>query len=400
MRILDINNSYSPTGGGIRIYHEHKLEYFASRGHEVVLAAPGPSPGIERRGGAVIHWLPSLPLFRSGYRLAVRRDLLSPLIDSLRPDIVEIGSPYVMPALARAALEGTGIPAVGFFHTDYPECYLRPSVTKLLGRSAGEASAAWGWRRVRRTYSWMAAILGASPSILGRLHRAGLGRLLLTPLGVDPEVFSPDRRSDALRSRLGAGEGRRLVLFQARLHPEKGLLRLMEAYPLFRDPSRIVLAIGGRGPWEWRLKDFLREYPEVVRLPYLRDRMEVAEALASADLYLSLGEAETFGLAALEALSSGTPVLLPDASAAADMAREFGIDSFAPRGPSALAAAVERALGTIGPETSSRLRNRVLQGWDWDSCFARIERAYREVLRIASAGAPGDSAPAGGWWEP
>lgn len=400
MRILDFNNSYSPTGGGIRVYHEHKLDYFASRGHEIALAAPGRSPGVERRGQATIYWLESLPMLGSGYRISVRRELLAPVIDSFRPDIVEIGSPYLMPDFAREVLGASGIPVVGFFHTEYPECYVRPAVSKLLGRAAGERAAAWAWRRVIRTYSWMSAVFGASRSVLGGLHRAGLRRLLLTPLGVDTELFSPAARSEELRRSLGVTDGRKLVLYLARLHPEKGLTRLMEAYPFFRDPSGIVLVIGGRGPWEWKVKEFIREFPEVRRVPYMQGRTEVAGLLASADVYLSLGEAETFGLAALEAISSGTVTVLPDSSAAADMARDFGLRPYPLHDPQALAGAVRGALGTAGPESSAMLRSRVLKGYDWDSSFAGIERGYDMLIRAAASGTLEGAAPDGGWWEP
>jgi alpha-1,6-mannosyltransferase len=400
MRILDFNNSYSPTGGGIRIYHEHKLEYFASRGHEIALAAPGASPGVEHRGKATMYWLESLPMLRSGYRISVRRELLAPVMESFRPDIVEIGSPYLMPDFAREAIGSSGVPTVGFFHTDYAECYVRPGVSKLLGRGAGDRAAAWAWRRVERTFSWMSAIFGASRSVLGRLHEAGLRRLLLTPLGVDTELFSPAGRSEEIRRSLGVTGRRKLVLFLARLHPEKGLSRLMEAYPLFRDPSRIVLAIGGRGPWEWKVKEFIREFPEVRRVPYMHGRTEVAGLLASADVYLSLGEAETFGLAALEAISSGTVTLLPDASAAGDMARDFDLQPYPLSNPAALAGAVDQALGTVGPDRSAGLRSRVLNGYGWDSSFARIERGYDMLIRAAASGNPESASPEGGWWVP
>jgi len=400
MRILDVNNSYSPSGGGIRTYHEQKLAWFASRGHEIALAAPGPHPGTETRGSATIHWLESLPMLGSGYRICLRGEPVADLIDSLRPDIVEIGSPYVMPGIVGEALEGSGSRAVGYFHTDFAECYVRPGVSRLLGRRAGDLAAAWAWRRVERTYSWMHAVLGASPSILSRLHAAGLRRLLHAPLGVDTALFSPAARSEAVRRSLGAGDGRTLLLYLARLHPEKGLARLMDAYPLFRDPTRIVLAVGGRGPWKRRLDRFVREYPEVRRIPYAAGRTDVAALLASADVYLSLGEAETFGLAALEALSCGTATVLPGSSGAADMAAGFGLVPYEPGSPDALAKAVVAALREAGPAVSERLRRRVLGGMDWESSFARIERCYRMLIEAPDPRRGGWEPPEGGWWRP
>jgi len=399
MRLLDFNNSYSPTGGGIRVYHHRKMEYYASGEHEAALAVPGASPGRESDGSALIYRLTSVPLFRSGYRLTLQSGPLLDVVNDFRPDLVEIGSPYIAPRLARSVL-GEGTPSVGFFHTNYPESYVGPAARRLLGEGAACRLTELAWRHVTRTYSRMTAVFAASRSVLSALHRVGLRRLFLTPMGVDTDLFNPRRRSEEFRRDLGITDGRQLVLYLARLHWEKGLDLLMEAYPGFRDPSRVVLAVGGRGPLDSTLAGFIRRYPEVRRLPYIPHGQGVAEAMASADVFLSLGGTETFGLAGLEAMASGTVTVFPDSYSGGEMARDSGVlPPFAPGSPDSLCEVVKQALDLSGQVTPS-LREFALDRGSWQRSFQWMEACCRQVIRAGNAGDMKGLEPPGKWWEP
>ncbi|MEY1660507.1 hypothetical protein AB7669_31415, partial [Pseudomonas aeruginosa] len=71
MRIVDVNEIYSPTGGGVRTYIDRKIEVLASMGHELIVLAPGREDRIEERpGGGAIHYIkaPGMP-FDSNYGL-------------------------------------------------------------------------------------------------------------------------------------------------------------------------------------------------------------------------------------------------------------------------------------------------------------------------------------------
>lgn len=401
MRILDVNNSYSPVGGGIRIYEHRKMEYFSASGeHSFALAAPFADPGKERRGLATIYRCDSLPLLDSGYRMTFSSGPVLSAVNDFAPDIIEIGSPWVMPSLVCRITGAAGIPTVGFFHTDYTESYIRPLVEKLFPPRTSQKMVELAERHLYRNYSRMDAVFCASRNLLTRLHGIGLRRLFHTPLGVDGEIFSPSRRSPGFRERLGVGGGRKLVLFLARLHREKGIDLLMEAYPRFRDPSSIVLAIGGHGPAEGRVGQFIARFPEVRRLGYLEGREAAAEAMASADAYLSLGPVETFGLAGLEAISSGTVTVFPDIGAGAEMAAFAEVlPPFVHGSADALADRILEALRLDRDRVSPELRSRAMDGMDWHSVFAREEIFYWRILEAHQRNDPESLLPSGMWWE-
>ncbi len=401
MRILDVNSSYSPTGGGIRVYHERKLDYFSSEISEntSALAVPGRDDRLVSKGPPRIYHLRSLPLFGSGYRIIVESGGLNSVILDYRPDIVEVGSPYLLPSLARSAIGKADIPVVGFYHTDFPDSYVGPYASKIFPRGVARMLYDLAAAHAGRTYRAMTAVFAASRCMLTKLRKLGVKRLFHTPLGVDAERFSPAARSEGFRRSVGVPEGGALVLYMARFHWEKGLDRLMEAYPLFRDPGRIKLVIGGRGPHSRLVDEFIARYPEVARLPYITGREGVAEAMASADVFLALGQYETFGLAGLEAIACGTVPVFPDRGASAEMAESLGILApYRSESAESLAVSLVEAVKVSRTGLTEELRQYAVSRHGWKDTFRRIEGFYEMILKARREGDLDDLNPPGDWW--
>ena len=58
MRVVDVNEFYSPTGGGVRTYIDHKMTIMAELGHEMIVIAPAKANSVEERpGGGKIYWV-------------------------------------------------------------------------------------------------------------------------------------------------------------------------------------------------------------------------------------------------------------------------------------------------------------------------------------------------------
>jgi len=379
MRICDVNNFYTPVGGGVRVYHDRKLAYCRDRQIPYCLVVP--SDRVERvtDGSTVRFHVPSVKLGGSGYRLIVSRSMIRRAVAEFKPNIIEIGSPYILPLIVPRVASEAGIPTVGFYHADYPDAYVRKITGWVSRRLAGPASRVAG-RHVRWVYERMGAVFGASDYVLEKLYGVGLRRLFRTPLGVDAETFRPDRRSESLRESLGASSSMKLVLFLARVSTEKGIDLLMEAYPAFRDPTGVQLVIGGHGPYEHHLKQFLEEYPEVKRLAFVANHEEVARLMASADVFLSMSNDETFGLAIAEALACGTPVVAPNAGAAAELLSRSGVlEPYRARDVESFVAHVRKALATADRARSARLREYAL-GFDWSVSFDRIVHFYGMII--------------------
>jgi alpha-1,6-mannosyltransferase len=386
LRVLDLNNNYSPTGGGVKTYHDRKLAYYAQRTDVVAaLAVPSDHDGVQSLdGGNRLFHVKSPQLAGSGYRLIVSTKRVRRLIEDFKPDVIEVGSVWVMPRLVRRANKDRGIPVVGFYHTDVPHTHVEVALKRFGPRVTSPAVSA-GYRWMGRVFGSMTAAFGASEYSLSHLADNGVTRLFHTPFGTDTETFHPQRRSEGLRAELGARD-KLLVLYASRINTEKGIDLLMQAYPHFRDPAAIQLVIGGHGPGETRLQPFLEKYPEVQRLPYLSDKADVARAFASADVYLSLGAAETFGLAVPEAMACATPVIAPAAGGAGEQVDRCPEGAtFVPGDAHGLARLVSEARPLSGARRDA-LRDWVRTHYDWDRCFDRMTDFYIHIVDASRAG--------------
>jgi alpha-1,6-mannosyltransferase len=130
--ILDCNEFWSPSGGGVRRYHLQKLAHFRTRSDvRHVTVMPGATARTEQTGPD--SFIEHVPAFKFPgnweYRLCPSSKVLREVILRHRPDVIEIGSPYLLPGRIRAALrgigdqDGTAPRLVGFWHADLPVTY-------------------------------------------------------------------------------------------------------------------------------------------------------------------------------------------------------------------------------------------------------------------------------------
>ena len=138
-------------------------------------------------------------------------------------------------------------------------------------------------------------------------------RVHVAPGGVDTQLFSPRDRL-AARLRLGLGPTERVVLVVGRPEPFKGPDVLVRALAEMRDPSSVRLVVVGGSQHE-HSADWLRAIAAEVgvsdqmRWHAAVPQTELPDFYAAADICVVPSFHESFGLAALEAMATGTPVV-------------------------------------------------------------------------------------------
>ena len=143
---------------------------------------------------------------------------------------------------------------------------------------------------------------------------------------MDLELFSPQRRCPGLRQRYAA-PGEVLIVHCGRLSVEKRPHRSIDALARLRAAGvPAVLVVAGDGP----LRPRLERQAAGTALPvtftgFISSRTAVATLLATADVVLAPGPVETFGLAALEALACGTPVVVSGSGALPEVIGGAGV---------------------------------------------------------------------------
>lgn len=369
--VVDCTMFWSAHGGGVRRYLDTKHDWLPRHaGWRHTIVAPGASgPGRVDCGG----W--PLPL-SDGYRLTVHRQRAARIIEAQAPDLIEVGDPYRLAWSALDAAARLGVPAVAFCHSN-----LAAMAALLAGRNgtparlARQAAGAY----LRRVYRRFESVLAPSETMADELRELGVTRVERQPLGVDTAVFHPMRRDAGLRAALGLPAGARLLLYTGRFAAEKNLPTLVEATRLL-GPPYVLLALGS-GP--------LPPHGERVRvLPHAAQVAEVARLFASVDVFVHAGDQETFGLAALEAMACGTPVVVRARGGLAELVGEgagagaaAGIAVHSTRATDwaeAIAATFTADRSAAGAAARARA-----EAFDWQRVMPALLTRYRRLIAAA-----------------
>jgi glycosyltransferase involved in cell wall biosynthesis len=294
------------------------------------------------------------------------------------PDVVHVLSEGLLGWSALRAARRLGLPVLTSFHTNF-HAYGRHYG---LGALRGLAMA-----YLRRFHRHGARTLVPTAQVQAQLRRAGFAGLAVLGRGVDTALFSPARRSAALRDRWGAGKDDPVALVVGRLAPEKNVFLALRAYRAMKEAHPgAKLVVVGDGPERRRLEAVA---PEASFTGMLRGE-ELAAHYASADVFLFPSLTETFGNVTLEAMASGLALLAYDDAGAAQHVEPgvSGLLAFRGDEPAFLAHAVRLAQV---PKLRRRLgaaAHEAVQPLSWE----RIGDAYLEQLEEVAGVSP---APAG-----
>lgn len=215
---------------------------------------------------------------------------------------------------------------------------------------------------------------------LVRLYGVLPGRVRAIPCGVDRGLFRPLEQC-SVRQALGL-DGEKIVLFVGRLDPLKGLDLLLRALALARNRDRARLLLVGEGDGEHqRLKTLAGELGLEEKVSFLGavEHRALPAYYNAADVCVLPSYYETFGMAVLESLACGTPVIATPVGYAPYLLRHGGNGFLLrERTPQALAelldACLEREWDGLG------FHGQALSRLSWSHIARRIFREYRRLV--------------------
>ncbi len=384
MKICDLTQFYSPVSGGVKRYLAEKTAYLRAHTRDQhVLIIPGPETTVRDDGPSRIHTIRSPLISRtSRYRALLNLRAVERILEREKPDIIESGDPYQIAWKALASGAALGIPVVGFYHSHFPESYIR-STTKFLGETATRIVMDIARRYVRALYSQFARTFVPSAPLGAVLMDWGVHNVVTVDLGVDPAIFYPSAcAADSARAELDLPAGARLLLYVGRLSPEKNTQTLFAAFQRLcrQRPGEFHLLVVGDGQQRRLVKSLQKKTAAVTWQPYCTDPRELARFYRAADLFVHPGVQETFGLVTLESQACGTPVVgirgsYMDRIVFSDLGHWAAAND-----PDSLAEAILRMsrqdLRAIGLKSSAIVAER----YNWHGVFERLFGVYREVV--------------------
>ncbi|WP_405971024.1 glycosyltransferase [Streptomyces sp. NBC_00988] len=309
LRIVRLANFVAPSSGGLRTALRELGKGFKEAGHDPVLIVPGERhTDRETEQGRVITLPGPLLPGTGGYRVLADKRRVATLLEQLAPDRLEVSD--------RTTLRWTGkwarrarIPAVMVSHETADGVLRTWGLSENMSRRTADAL------NVRTAHTY-ARVVCTTEFAEREFVRIGARNVVRAPLGVDLVGRSPALRDPVVRAEY-ARVDEVLLVTCTRLSVEKKPGTALDALEaLVRRGRRAVLVVAGDGPLRARLEQRARERRlPVTFLGHVSDRGLLGALQASADVCLAPGPAETFGLAALEAMACGTPVVASASSA-------------------------------------------------------------------------------------
>ncbi|WBB98952.1 MULTISPECIES: glycosyltransferase [unclassified Solwaraspora] len=373
MRIVRLANFITGSSGGLRTALRELGTGYLAAGHEPVLVVPGAADADEDTAqGRVITVAGPVVPGTGGYRVLLGRSRVRRLLAELAPDRLEVSDRTTLRWTGQWARRH-GVPALMVSHETLDGLLRLPFGARSAGPAKQteriadrlNAATAAAYDRVVCTTDWAAR----------EFARIGADNLVRVPLGVDLDQFHPRRYDETVREQY-TPDGELLVLHCARLSAEKCPERVLAALAALRD--RGVPAVGvivGTGPRQAGLRAHAVEAGLTVHFAnYVGDRDEVARLLASADVVIAPGPVETFGLAALESLASGTPVVVAAESALPEVIGDAGLAVAG--GGQEYADAICELAGRPAAARRPAARRRA-EGFPWSAAVDGFLRAHR-----------------------
>jgi glycosyltransferase involved in cell wall biosynthesis len=407
LRIALLTYRGKPTVGGQGVYVRHLSKALSDLGHHVEVFAGQPYPEVDPR--VPLHRLPSLDTYNDYFPGR------TPRMWELKsfPDVAErlsfatgnFPEPMAFSLRALQALRhrrdefdlvhdnqtlGWGI--LGLRRAGFPvlETIHHPiSVDRRLEIEHGRNL----WDKVgkRRWYSFvkmqgyvarqMDRVVTVSESSKLDIHRdykVPLDRLHVVPVGVDPDMFTPVPGVERVPGRILCTTSSDVTM--------KGLRFLLEAVAKLRTERPVELVIIGKPRRESRTPQIIAQYglTDIVTFVHGVSDQRIVELYSECAIAVVPSLYEGFSLPAVEAMSSGVPLLATTGGALPEVAGTHGETCFLvpPGDAEAMATMLRTALddAELRARVGAAGRQRVVDNWSWKHTAARTVEQYRALL--------------------
>ncbi|GAB4516146.1 MAG: glycosyltransferase [Phycisphaerales bacterium] len=381
MKILHLCTSVDPSTGGPANVLARLTPAQVARGHEVrIVTMDTPDrvsdvrPALEGAGVRLMH--PQRPATGPLAPLGVKR-LLGEAMEGWTPDVGHIhGLWQALPHVGSSVLRKRGVPYV------FRPCgMLDPTVLAMGGalkkrvflavRGKGDLNGASGLHFTTTTERDLVAPMGLRPEAF------------VIPNGIDWSEYEALPERGAYRASSGIGDAP-LVVFFSRVHEKKGLDILLPAFAQGAPAdARLVLVGPGEAGYVASLEREAARLgigERVVFTGMIRGADRFAPVV-DADLFCLPSYQENFGVAVVEALACGTPVLISDQVNIFQDVVDAGVGRAEPCDIEQTAGALSAMLADRHAlrEMGARAREWARETYAWTKIVERVDAMYARV---------------------
>ncbi len=372
MNIALVTETFPPEVNGVAMTLSRLVDGMRARGHVVEVVRPRQKVELTSGvtdAGAFDYVVPGVPIpFYSALRMGLPvTGQLKKRWRERRPDVVHIATEGPLGLAALRAAHLLKLPVTSSFHTNFHQYGGHYGLK--LGRDLALRYLRWFHNRTRCT-------MVPASDLKAQLSADGFQRLAVLARGVDAALFSPTKRSEALRTAWGVEAGDPVMIYVGRIAAEKNLALVVEAFLALQSAEpRAKFVLVGDGPERAALE---KAHPHFHYAGMKRGE-ELAAHYASADVFAFASTTETFGNVVTEALASGLVVLAYDYAATREHVRD-GVNGFAAKfgDRDAFVGAVRTLLARRAEWPTVRVAARTTaEGITWDAIFDAFELEMR-----------------------
>lgn len=372
LRVAIFTGNYNHIQDGVSLTLNRLVDFLERQGVEVLVFGPTiDDPPIDHNGELIS--VPSVPMpGRSEYRVTIGfPESVQRRLAEFNPNLVHLATPDLLGFRAMRYAQSHNIQIVASYHTHFTS-YLKYYNLEML--------EILGWKYLVWFYSQCKHVYVPSPSMADELNKQGIDDgIRIWARGVNTDQFNPDKRDMEWRRSIGIDDDELVVSFVSRLVWEKDLQTYVDSINKLKgSDTKFKAMVVGDGPAKKELQQML---PEAHFTGFITGD-ELARAYASSDIFLFPSDTETFGNVTLEAMSSGLPCVVADATGSKSLV-ESGVNGFLapPRNTKEFADSVLKIAENEGLRRNmgDTARQKAL-AYSWDNVNGELLKNYREAL--------------------
>ncbi|MBT2293333.1 glycosyltransferase family 1 protein [Paenibacillus albidus] len=371
MRLALFTDTFLPQTNGVARTLHRLTGHLHRRGIEHLLFTPRSAP--EDSYADPVRPIASIPFFLyPECRLALPNTAqIQHELQAFQPDLLHMATPFNLGLCGLRYAQRHQLPHVVSYHTHFD---------RYLAYYRMDRMAPLYWKYIRWFHRSCDSTLAPSRETVTSLRMQGINRLRLWSRGIDCQLYSPLKRTPAVREQYGI-TAKLLLLYVGRIAPEKDIATLTRTMLQLPESMRrqVHFLIVGDGPL---LPEMRAAAPDNVTFTGYKHGEELAALYAAADLFVFPSSTETFGNVVLEAMASGLPVIAADAGGVRDLVIPGRNGVMVKPGS---AADLIRGICTWGahPEALAAMGlegQRMALERSWDTVFDTLIRDYEEVV--------------------
>lgn len=385
MKILIATESYYPNiDGGAIAQHNLALE-LSKHGHDVYIIAPGNSllTKIEKENGTTVYRISAfkLPLYMDN------RYFFSPfpffkikkIIKKIKPDIVNICSPYPIGFLSRIWAIKNRIPVIGTIHI-LPENMISPffrfKIHKIINKYA--------WKYLVFYFNLFELVTIPTQTGADMYKEKGL-KTSIIPIsnGLNNNVFNNKNNGEYLRKRFKLPK-KNIVLCTGRINEEKNLDVLIKSIPhVVKKVNAHFLLCGSGGEYRndlMKLAENLGVTKNITFTDFI-DWGDYPNIYSIADVFAMPSEAELQSLVTMEAVASGLPIVVVNKGALHELVSMNNGLTFESKNSEQMADCIVKILSdeTL-KETMGKNSLELIKKHSMESVAYQFEEVYEKVI--------------------